>query len=106
METARSTLFLIAGSAATVGGGSSVPISLDERSVHAGCEYDQQQRNATTMETIVHKSKTGRDVTVLMATTLDRFFIFCQHNSYATEEEKSVDPIHLWQAQQTISERS
>lgn len=25
---------------------------------------------------MVHKIKTGRDVTVLMATTLDRFFIF------------------------------
>ena len=76
-ETARSTLFLIAGSAGTVGGvGSSVPNSLDERSVHAGCEYDQQQRNATRMETTAHKSKIGRDVTVLMATALDRFFIF------------------------------
>lgn len=59
---------------------SSEPISLDERSVHAGWEYDQQQRMVTTIETMVHNTRTGREVTVLMATTLVRFFIFIRQD--------------------------
>ncbi len=107
MDTARSTLRRMAVS---VGDCSSDPISLDERSVQAGCEYDQQHRNATKMETMVHKNKTGREVTVLMATTLDLFFIFVsnQNRMFIKEElgrggEKgngpfvlsSVHPVHL-----------
>merc|ERR1712071_456109 len=54
----------------------SIRVVEEDRMVHAGCVYDQQHRMATDTETKTQKKSTGRDVTVLMATTLAFFFMF------------------------------